>query len=49
MYCLIFICGGLLIMMGEHTRSESLSYYFKPDRCRPPTVEFQSAQQRRRT
>src|SRR5271157_2740569 len=31
MYCLIFICGGLLIMMGEHTRSESLSYYFKLD------------------
>jgi len=31
MYCLIFICGGLLIMMGEHTRSESLFYYFKLD------------------
>ena len=26
MYCLIFIRGGLLIMMGQHTRSEALFY-----------------------
>jgi transposase len=31
MYCVIFICGGLLIMMGQHARSESLFYYFKLD------------------
>jgi transposase len=29
MYCLIFIRGGLLIMMGQHDRSESLFYYFR--------------------
>jgi len=27
----IFIAGGLLIMMGQHARSESLFYYFKLD------------------
>jgi hypothetical protein len=26
---LIFILGGLLIMMGQHSRSESLFYYFR--------------------
>jgi transposase len=31
MCCLIFIPGGLLIMMGQHARSESLFYYFKLD------------------
>ncbi|MGO9433869.1 MAG: transposase [Terracidiphilus sp.] len=31
MYCVIFIPGGLLIMMGQHARSESLFYYFKLD------------------
>jgi transposase len=31
MYCLIFMRGGLLIMMGQHVRSESLFYYFKLD------------------
>jgi transposase len=28
MYCLILILGGLLIMMGQHARSEALFYYF---------------------
>lgn len=28
MYCLIFTAGGLLIMMGQHVRSEALFYYF---------------------
>jgi transposase len=28
MYCLIFTPGGLLIMMGQHARSEALFYYF---------------------
>jgi transposase len=28
MYCLIFTLGGLLIMMGQHARSEALFYYF---------------------
>jgi transposase len=27
-YCLIFIPGDLLIMMGQHARSEALFYYF---------------------
>jgi hypothetical protein len=25
----IFICGGVLIMMGQHSRSEALFYYFR--------------------
>jgi transposase len=29
MLCLIAIVGGLLFMMGQHTRSESLFYYFR--------------------
>ena len=28
MYCLIFLSGGLLIMMGQRARSEALFYYF---------------------
>jgi transposase len=31
MHCVILIHGGLLIMMGQHARSESLFYYFKLD------------------
>ena len=30
MLCLILIVGGLLIMMGQHDRSEALFYYFRP-------------------
>jgi transposase len=29
MLCLILIVGGLLIMMGQHHRSEALFYYFR--------------------
>jgi hypothetical protein len=29
MLCLISILGGLLIMMGQHDRSEALFYYFR--------------------
>ena len=29
MCCLMFILGDLLIMMGQHVRSEALFYYFK--------------------
>jgi transposase len=29
MLCLISIAGGLLIMMGQHNRSEALFYYFR--------------------
>ncbi len=29
MYFLIFTRGGLLIMMGQHARSEPLFYYFR--------------------
>ena len=28
MDCLIFIPGGLPLMMGQHARSEALFYYF---------------------
>ena len=31
MLCLILIVGGLLIMMGQHDRSEALFYYFRLD------------------
>jgi Transposase domain (DUF772) len=31
MCCMIFIAGGLLIMMGQHAPSESLFYYSKLD------------------
>ena len=31
MFAVIFILGGLLIMMGQHARSESLFYYFSLD------------------
>jgi hypothetical protein len=27
----IAIVGGLTLMMGQHARSESLFYYFRPD------------------
>ena len=29
MLCWIAILGGLLLMMGQHSRSESLFYYFR--------------------
>src|SRR5437016_11888506 len=29
MLCWIFILGGLLIMMGQHARTEALFYYFR--------------------
>jgi transposase len=29
MFCGIFICGGVLIMMGQYSRSEALFYYFR--------------------
>jgi hypothetical protein len=29
MLCVILIVGGLLIMMGQHDRSEALFYYFR--------------------
>ncbi len=29
MLCWILIVGGLLIMMGQHKRSEALFYYFR--------------------
>ena len=29
MLCWILITGGLLIMMGQHDRSEALFYYFR--------------------
>jgi hypothetical protein len=29
MLCWISILGGLLIMMGQHDRSEALFYYFR--------------------
>jgi hypothetical protein len=35
--CLILIVGGLLIMMGQHDRSEALFYYFRMEDQVPET------------
>jgi hypothetical protein len=37
MLCWILIIGGLLIMMGQHDRSEPLFYYFRLDDQIPET------------
>jgi hypothetical protein len=37
MLCLILIVGGLLIMMGQHDRSETLFYYFRLEDQVPET------------
>src|SRR5271167_1717815 len=37
MLCLILIVGGLLIMMGQHDRSEALFYYFRLEDQIPET------------
>lgn len=37
MLCLILIAGGLLIMMGQHDRSEALFYYFRLEDQVPET------------
>ena len=37
MLCLILILGGLLIMMGQHDRSEALFYYFRLEDHVPET------------
>jgi transposase len=37
MLCLILIYGGLLIMMGQHDRSEALFYYFRLEDQVPET------------
>jgi transposase/transposase InsO family protein len=37
MLCLILIVGGLLIMMGQHDRSEALFYYFRMEDQVPET------------
>jgi transposase len=37
MLCLILIVGGLLIMMGQHSRSEALFYYFRLEDQVPET------------
>ncbi len=37
MLCLILIVGGLLIMIGQHDRSEALFYYFRLEDQVPET------------
>jgi transposase len=37
MFCWILIAGGLLIMMGQHDRSEALFYYFRLEDQVPET------------
>ena len=37
MLCWILIVGGLLIMMGQHDRSEGLFYYFRLEDQVPAT------------
>jgi hypothetical protein len=42
MLCLILIVGGLLIMMGQHDRSEALFYYFRLEDQVPEARSHQS-------
>jgi transposase len=37
MFCWITILGGVLIMMGQHDRSEALFYYFRLEDQVPET------------
>ena len=37
MLCLILVVGGLLIMMGQHDRSEALFYYLRLEDQVPET------------
>jgi hypothetical protein len=37
MLCWIAILGGVLIMMGQHSRSEALFYYFRLEDQTPET------------
>jgi hypothetical protein len=37
MHCWITILGGVLIMMGQHSRSEALFYYFRREDQVPET------------
>ena len=37
MLCLILIVGGMLIVIGQHDRSEALSYYFRLEDLVPKT------------
>jgi hypothetical protein len=37
MLCWISIVGGLLVMMGQHDRSEALFYYFRQEDQVPET------------
>ena len=43
MLCLILIVGGLLIMMGQHDRSEALFYYFRLEDQVPETHLLRSS------
>ena len=43
MLCWILIIGGLLIMMGQHDRSESLFYYFRLEDQVPETHLLRSS------
>jgi len=38
MLCLIPMVGGLLIMMGHHSRAEALFYYFRLEDSRKPSA-----------
>jgi hypothetical protein len=48
MLFLIAIHGGLLIMMGQHARSESLFYYFRIEDQVSPAGRTPSRQGRKR-
>jgi transposase len=37
MLCLMLIVGGALVMMGQHSRSEALFYYFRLEDQVPET------------
>jgi hypothetical protein len=49
MLCLILVIGGLLIMMGQHDRSEALFYYFRLEKESDRAAALASAQTEVRT
>src|SRR5579864_7794353 len=49
MLCWIFILGGLLMMMGQHDRSEALFYYFRLEDQVPETHLLRLIEKRRPT
>ena len=47
MLCLIAILGGFCRMMGQHTRSESLFYYFRIEDQVPELAQYDALRTKR--